>query len=59
MFSFVFILGTIVFRFNVFANRAYLHRCLEADLIYSAMVIHVGEDGTVKSGMVGPNKLGS
>lgn len=31
---------------------------LEADLIYSAMVIHVGEDGTRKSRLVDHNKFG-
>lgn len=30
---------------------------LEADLIYSAVVVHVGEDGAAKSRLVDHNKL--
>jgi len=30
-----------------------------ADLIYSVMIIYVGEDGTEKSRLVGPNKFAS
>lgn len=47
--SFIFILDTVGFQFSVFADRVNLHSWLETDLIYSAVVIHVGKDGTGKS----------
>lgn len=43
MFSFAFILDIVGFWFNAFCKQ-YLHRWLETDLIYSAMIIHVGKE---------------
>lgn len=51
-------LGKTGFLLHVFANRVCLQSWLEADLIYSAMVIHMGDDSTGKSRLVDHNKFG-